>query len=174
MEDGSGSGTDWYVDSVKMNFFKDQKLWKGWRQFWIRRKMNLSFFTYTNIFCKNLKYKIKPNFSNHKIRTPLASFSAFLKKKVERQNQVQTFEVLNQIDRACITMTSNKWWWSTIFLVWYHCCDTAFTIHIHEPEQLFWASTHCTLNSGASVYISGMLVMVVWLTFGLVKSPPIE
>ena len=37
-------------------------------------------FYYINIFCKKLKYKIKPNFSKDIIRPPLAIFSAFLKK----------------------------------------------------------------------------------------------
>ena len=37
-------------------------------------------FRYINIFCKKLKYEIKPNFSKYKIRPPLVIFSAFLEK----------------------------------------------------------------------------------------------
>ena len=33
-----------------------------------------------NIFCKKLKYRIKPNFSKDRIRPPHVFFSAFLKK----------------------------------------------------------------------------------------------
>ena len=37
-------------------------------------------FYYMNIFCKKLKYRIKPNFSKDRIRPPHVFFSAFLKK----------------------------------------------------------------------------------------------
>ena len=56
------------------------------------------FFYYINIFCKKSKYGIQPNFSMDRIRPPLVNFFAILKKI--RQDQVQTFYVLNQMDRA--------------------------------------------------------------------------
>ena len=41
----------------------------------------LGFFTiYINIFCKKLKYEIKPNFAKDRIKPPLVIFSEFLKK----------------------------------------------------------------------------------------------
>ena len=53
-------------------------------------------FYYINIFCKKLKYKIKPNFSKDRIRPPLVNFSAFLKKKY---NDWIKWKVHNQMGR---------------------------------------------------------------------------
>ena len=44
---------------------------------------------------------VKPKILKYKIRPPLVIFSAFLK-KLQLQNCVQTFSVLNQMNRANI------------------------------------------------------------------------